>query len=188
MKTIAILSASAMFLIQSAGLTGAQLHAQSAGDGPPVPVSKNLDSDVSTLAQADNDTTSPDQASEPWLGKSLSFAWSAMKEGAGTVEEKFTAFICDTEALAWNTTSELGRSKGSARYTVQQVTPDVIQISWKDDPQESNLGWIWTLDTTSGKAYGVVVNSQPYENLSIMGEFAILPVPTEEQQTNFACP
>lgn len=184
MKTIAILSASTMFLIQSAGLTAAQPHAKSAADGPPVPVSKNL----STHAQADNGTTPPDQAAEQWLGQSLNFAWSAMKEGAGAMEEKFTAFICNTEALAWNTTSELGSSKGSARYTVQQITPDVIQISWKDDPQESNLGWIWTLDTTSGKAYGVVVNSQPYENLSIMGEFAVLPVPTEEQESNFACP
>ena len=188
MKTIAILSASAMFLMQSVDLSAAQQQAEGTNGNPPVPVSKNLGSDLSTLAQADNDTTPPAQAAEPWLGKSLNFAWSAMTEGAGAMEEKFTAFICDTEALAWNTTSELGRSRGSARYTVQQVTPDVIQISWKDDPQESNLGWIWTLDTTSGKAYGVVVNSEPYENLSIMGEFAILPVPTEEQENNFACP
>ncbi len=135
MKTIAILSASTMFLIQSAGLTAAQPHAKSAADGPPVPVSKNL----STHAQADNGTTPPDQAAEQWLGQSLNFAWSAMKEGAGAMEEKFTAFICNTEALAWNTTSELGSSKGSARYTVQQIT----QMSFRSHGRTIRRNPIW---------------------------------------------
>ncbi|MES0870326.1 hypothetical protein [Pseudovibrio sp. SCP19] len=183
MRTPALLSATAIFLFQSASVTTAQVP----GDGPPVPTSKSLQSEVHTLAETGSNTSAAKTA-EQWLGKSLNFAWSITKDGAEAIEEKFTAFICNAEALAWNTTSQFGKSKGTATYTVQQITPDITQISWKDNPQESNLGWVWTLDEASGKAYGVVVNSQPYENLAIEGEFTVLPVPTAEEKTEFSCP
>ncbi|MGH0000149.1 hypothetical protein ACQU0X_08720 [Pseudovibrio ascidiaceicola] len=184
MRALAILSASTILLIHSSGMTTAT---QVTGDGPPVPTSKSLQSEIHTLAETGSGASAV-KATEQWLGKSLNFAWTITKEGAEAIEEKFTTFICNSEALAWNTTSKLGKSKGSATYTVQQITPDITQISWKDNPQESNLGWVWTLDAASGKAYGVVINSQPYENLSIEGEFAVLPVLTEEEKSAFSCP
>ncbi|KZL23001.1 hypothetical protein [Pseudovibrio sp. WM33] len=184
MKPLAILSASAVLFIHSSGLVAV---AQVTGDGPPVPTSKSLQSDIHTLAETGSGASAA-KAAEQWLGKSLNFAWTITKEGAEAIEEKFTTFICNSEALAWNTTSKLGKSKGSATYTVQQITPEITQFSWKDNPQESNLGWVWTLDAASGKAYGVVINSQPYENLSIEGEFAVLPVLTEEEKNEFTCP
>ena len=184
MKTLSILSVSAILLAYSSGLISA---AQLAENSPPVPASKSQQSEPHTLAETGN-SSSPIKAAEQWLGKSLNFAWTITKEGAEAIEEKFTAFICDSEALAWNTTSTLGGGKGSAIYTVQQITSDITQISWKDNPQESNLGWVWTLDAASGKAYGIVVNSHPYENLSIEGVFAVLPIATKAEKSKFTCP
>ncbi|SDR38164.1 hypothetical protein [Pseudovibrio sp. Tun.PSC04-5.I4] len=156
--------------------------------GVPTPIARNAESSIRTLAGSSSASISAETV-EAWLGRSINLAWKATKEGTEAAEETFTTFICNAEKLAWkSTTTELGPAKGSANYTVQQVTPTITQISWKDNPQESNLGWVWTLDAATGKAYGVVVNSQPFENLPITGEFTVQITPTAEEKEQFACP
>lgn len=143
------------------------------------------------LAQAETapENGNPITQAQKWLGKNLSLAWKATKTGAHETETKFETLLCDARMMVWRAfDNDDGSPPATTTYTIQQISPTITQISWKEDPQRSNLAWVWTLDESTGKAYGVVVNSQPRENLPIEGEFTIQETITEAGAPEFQCP
>ncbi len=188
MKVPVVLTVSALLFSQFIAVGAATHHkTQITASGTPIPKSK-ADQSGSKQLDATKDTKTADEI-EKWLGKSIHFVWTVTVKGAETIEQNFATIICSAENLVWQSLSKNGKSNGRATYTLQQITPEITQVSWKDNPQESNLGWVWTLDSSTGKAYGVVINAQPYENLTIAGNFSVLPLPTGgEEETKFSCP
>ena len=143
------------------------------------------------LAQADvaGHAETALSSAEKWLGKNLRLTWQATKSEGHTIEEKVETLLCDARQMVWRAFDEdRSGQTNSTTYTIQRISPTVTQISWREDPQKSNLAWVWTLDESTGKAYGVVVNSQPHENLPLKGEFTVVETLTPEETSDFQCP
>ncbi|OKL45211.1 hypothetical protein [Pseudovibrio exalbescens] len=109
------------------------------------------------------------------LGKTLTHVWQEASANGDTIEKRFETFFCETDFLVWNDISQLADPEHhQAAYTMTEITPDITQVSWKDSPETSNLGYVWTLDFTTGKIFGVIINAEQDSNLQVEGTFEVL--------------
>ncbi|MDX5594608.1 hypothetical protein [Pseudovibrio sp. SPO723] len=119
------------------------------------------------------------------LGKTLTHAWQEAKADGEAIEKRFETFFCETDKLVWNDVTEISAPKhGVASYTMTQISPDIAQLTWRGSPESQQLGYVWTLDFSQGKVYGVIINADADRNVTVEGTFEVLSgvTPTEGRQ------
>lgn len=105
------------------------------------------------------------------VGKKVKHQWTkGLWSGAS-----FTTFFCSENVLTWNNTSDPSNiSSESEQYYRTEIAEGIIQISWKEDPETTNFGLIWTLNFNTKKIYGVIVNASKTENINVEGDFEVI--------------
>jgi len=96
-----------------------------------------------------------------WNINSLPSEW-------GTPE--YVTVICDAETLVWNNVTDPDNiTSGVERYETSEVSPGILQLSWKESPETTNLGVILTINLGAYAIYGVIVNIDPFVNYTVAG-------------------
>lgn len=113
-------------------------------------------------------------ANELLVGKKVSHSWTENTFPKEWPTPTFETFICDDSTLIWNNTTDKNNiTSGVETYTVVKLAPKVLQVSWKESPETTNYGIIWTLDFNDMTINGVLVNIDPKRNFVVSGLFTI---------------
>ena len=60
-------------------------------------------------------------------------------------------------------------------YVRSDIAPGIVQISWKEAPDTTNFGLIWTLNFNTNEITGVIVNVDTHANVNVSGRFEVKP-------------
>lgn len=105
------------------------------------------------------------------IGKKVKHEW---KKGPWT-GATFTTFFCSESVLTWNNTTDPDHITSEIeQYYRTEIAEGIVQISWKEDPDTTNFGLIWTLNFNTNKIYGVIINASPTENINVEGDFSVI--------------
>jgi predicted SnoaL-like aldol condensation-catalyzing enzyme len=105
------------------------------------------------------------------VGKQVKHQWTKGPWAGAS----FTTLFCNDSDLVWNNTSDPDKiTFEKEKYVRRDIGDGVVQISWKEDPNRTNFGLIWTLDFNTNKIYGVIVNASPTENINVEGKFEVI--------------
>jgi len=111
-------------------------------------------------------------SNELLAGKKVSHSWTENTFPKEWPTPTFETFICDNSTLIWNNTTDINNiSFGVEAYTAVELAPNVLQVSWKESPETTNYGIIWTLDFNNMTIKGVLVNIDPKRNFVVAGKF-----------------
>ena len=58
-------------------------------------------------------------------------------------------------------------------YELTELSPGVLQVTWKESPETTNQGVVWTLNFGTYAIYGVLVNLDPTANYVVAGGFSV---------------
>ncbi|MTI19368.1 hypothetical protein E1162_19165 [Rhodobacteraceae bacterium RKSG542] len=106
------------------------------------------------------------------LGKTLTHVWTATKESAESAEKRVETLYCDGKTLVWNDISDLDKVvSGKSDYKKTQITPEILQVSWKGKNGDKDAGYVWTYDFKNNKFYGVIVDEESPDTNIVEGEF-----------------
>ena len=106
-------------------------------------------------------------------GTVISHSWTKNSFPKAWPTPKFTTFICDQHTLIWNNITNIEQlSFGIERYTVVELAPKLLQVSWKESPDTTNYGIIWTLDFNQMNINGVLINIDQNINYVVSGKFS----------------
>lgn len=113
-------------------------------------------------------------SNELLIGKKVSHSWTENTFPKEWPTPTFETFICDANTLIWNNTTDMNNiSSGVETYTAVELAPNVLQVSWKESPETTNYGIIWTLDFSDMTIKGVLVNIDPKRNFVVSGKFTL---------------
>lgn len=114
------------------------------------------------------------QADVRLSGKTLTYSWTINTLPEDWSTPKYITFICDEKTLVWNNVTDKNKViSGVEKYELSEVSPGVLQISWKESPKTTDYGVILTFSFISYGIYGVLVNVDPEINYSVAGGFNI---------------
>jgi hypothetical protein len=112
-------------------------------------------------------------------GSKISHAWTENSFPQNWKNPTFETFICENNTLVWNNTTDTNNpTSGREKYTAVELAPKLLQVSWKESPETTNYGIIWTLDFNNMTIRGVLVNINPNQNYVVAGEFSIVKAQT----------
>ena len=112
-------------------------------------------------------------ANELLTGTVISHSWTENTFPKSWPTPKFETFICDEETLIWNNITNMKHlTHGVEKYTVVEIAPKLLQVSWKESPETTNYGIIWTLDFNQMVIRGVLVNIDANTNFVVSGKFS----------------
>lgn len=87
---------------------------------------------------------------------------------------RFVTSIASPNELVWhNVTDPEAISSGTEYYVRTDLAPGIVQITWKESPDTTDFGVVWTLNVDSGRIHGVIVNADPKRNMVLSGDFRI---------------
>ncbi|WP_250655988.1 hypothetical protein [Alkalimarinus coralli] len=113
-------------------------------------------------------------SNELLVGKKVSHSWTENTFPKEWPTPTFETYICDNRTLIWNNTTDKNNlSFGVEAYTAVELAPKVLQVSWKESPETTNYGIIWTLDFNDMTINGVLVNIDNTRNFVVSGAFTI---------------
>lgn len=108
------------------------------------------------------------------LGKTIVHSWTEGPLPSDMPKPAFETSFCSTERLVWNNVTDPAAITGQAEtYTTTTIAPGIVQINWKESPETTNLGVVWTLNFNAGRIHGVIVNGNPEMNLVLSGLFEL---------------
>ena len=108
------------------------------------------------------------------IGKKITHSWTENTFPEGWPTPTYVTVICDAKKLIWNNVTDMDNfSYGEEEYTAIELAPNIIQVSWKESPETTNYGIIWTLDLNTNKIKGVLVNIDSRVNYVVSGTFTI---------------
>lgn len=113
-------------------------------------------------------------SSELLVGKTTEHVWSNNDFPTDWPAPKYKVIFCDSETLVWNNITNIENiNSGVEKYSVVELGENLIQVSWKESPETTNYGIIWTLNFKTSDIYGVLVNIDPGKNYVVSGKFDI---------------
>ena len=105
------------------------------------------------------------------VGKTVHHSWT-QGPWAGA---SFVTLFCSEDTLVWNNISDPDNvSSEKETYVRAEIAPGIAQISWKEDPANTNFGLIWTLNFNDNSITGVIVNADPKANVNVSGTFEVV--------------
>lgn len=111
-------------------------------------------------------------AHELLAGSVISHSWTENTFPKTWPTPKFETFICDNKTLIWNNVTDINHlTSGIEQYNVVELAPKLFQVSWKESPETTNYGIIWTLDFNQMIIRGVLVNIDTKMNFVVSGKF-----------------
>jgi len=117
--------------------------------------------------------TMPAFAHKLLTGSVISHSWTENTFPQTWPTPKFETYICDEKTLVWNNITDLNRpTSGIETYHVVELAPRLLQVSWKESPETTNYGVIWTLDFNNMVIRGVLVNLDTNVNYEVSGIFS----------------
>lgn len=124
---------------------------------------------------ARTETAEPEMAQAPELvGKTVTHEWTENPYGADKPVPSYVTFFCDDSTLVWNAVTDPSDIRsGTETYTRTDFAPGIVQITWKESPDTSNYGVIWTLKFETMESYGVIVNADPNANQILAGTLGV---------------
>lgn len=126
---------------------------------------------ITTLLFANITIASSDQFT---AGYKISHSWTENSFPKNWKTPTFDTFICENNTLIWNNTTDANNpTSGLEKYNAIELAPNLLQVSWKESPETTNYGIIWTLDFNNMSIRGVLVNLNPNENYVVAGKFSI---------------
>ncbi len=115
----------------------------------------------------------PIVAHELLTGSTISHSWTENTFPKTWSTPKFQTFICDDKTLIWNNITDMTHlTSGVEEYTVVELAPKLLQVSWKESPETTNYGIVWTLDFNQMIIRGVLVNIDSKVNFVVSGKFS----------------
>jgi hypothetical protein len=126
-----------------------------------------------TILMMESPMTAQAQTSDI-VGKTIVHSWAIGPFPADMPRPAFETLFCSADRLVWNNVTDPDAIIGQAEnYSRVEIGEGIVQISWKESPETTNLGVVWTLNFNSGKIYGVIVNGNPKMNFVLEGEFTV---------------
>jgi hypothetical protein len=108
------------------------------------------------------------------VGKTVTHDWTQNPYGADTPVPSYVTFFCDDTTLVWNAVTDPSDIRsGREAYTRTDLAPGIVQITWKESPETSNYGVIWTMKFDTMESFGVVVNAEPDANQILAGTLGL---------------
>ena len=103
-------------------------------------------------------------------GKTITHSWSeGLWAGAS-----FVTVFCSENELVWNNVTNPDEVTAEREtYVRVDLSDDIAQISWRESPDTTNLGLIWTLNFATNQITGVIVNAMPEQNVNVAGTFTM---------------
>lgn len=109
------------------------------------------------------------------VGKTVKHSWSKGPFPEGMPAPTFQTLFCSADTLVWNNITDPAAVTASQEtYAHAEVAPGVVQISWKESPETTNFGLIWTLNFNTNEIFGVIVNADPNMNMNVSGNFEVV--------------
>jgi hypothetical protein len=106
-------------------------------------------------------------------GSMISHSWTENSFPNHWPAPKFETFICDDRTLVWNNITDMKKlTSGIEKYDAVELAPNLLQVSWKESPETTNYGIIWTLDFNKMSIHGVLVNIDSHVNYVVSGNFS----------------
>lgn len=106
------------------------------------------------------------------VGKTITHAWTINTFPADRPAPSYVTLFCDYETLVWNdVTDQKNVISGVESYLVREIDKDIVQVSWKESPETTNYGMVWTLNFRTNEIFGVLVNVDKKINYSVAGKF-----------------
>jgi hypothetical protein len=113
-------------------------------------------------------------ANQNLVGKTFTHSWTINTFPAGSPVPAYVTIICDYETLVWNNVTDPKHvTSGVESYLVRAIDKDIVQVSWKESPETTNYGMVWTLNFRTNEIFGVLVNVDKKTNYSVAGKFQI---------------
>lgn len=108
------------------------------------------------------------------VGKTVTHDWTVNPWGNDEPVPSYVTYFCDSEKLVWNAVTDPANIRhGTEMYTRVDLAPGIVQIAWKESPDTSNLGVIWTMNFDSEESFGVIVNGDPDTNAIVSGTLEV---------------
>ncbi len=107
------------------------------------------------------------------VGNTFVHAWTINPYPEGTPAPKYETRFCDGQTLVWNDVTDLRDIRsGVETYELTEISPGVLQVTWKESADTTGHGVVWTLNFRTYAIYGVVVNADPDVNHVLAGGFS----------------
>lgn len=107
------------------------------------------------------------------VGNTFVHAWTINPYRDGTPAPKYETRFCDERTLVWSDVTDLSNvTSGIEKYVLTEISPGVLQVTWKESPATTDLGVVWTLNFGTYAIYGVVVNADRNVNHVFAGGFS----------------
>jgi len=107
------------------------------------------------------------------VGNTFVHAWTVNPFREKRPPPKYETRFCDEQMLVWNNVTDLSKvESGVEKYELTELSPGVLQVTWKESPETTNHGVVWTLNFRTYAIYGVRVNVDPNVNYVVAGGFS----------------
>ena len=107
------------------------------------------------------------------VGNTFVHTWTINPFPEAQPSPKYETLFCDEDTLVWNDVTDSTRvQSGVETYVLTELSPGVVQVTWKESPDTTNHGVVWTLNFRTYAIYGVRVNADPHTNHVLAGGFS----------------
>jgi hypothetical protein len=107
------------------------------------------------------------------VGNTFVHSWTINPFPRSRPVPKYETLFCDEDTLVWNDVTDLSKvHSGVETYVLTELSPGVVQVTWKESPETTNHGVVWTLNFRTYAIYGVRVNADPNANHVLAGGFS----------------
>lgn len=107
------------------------------------------------------------------VGNTFVHSWTINPFPKERPAPKYETFFCDEDTLVWNNVTDMSKVRsGVETYELTELSPGVLQVTWKESPETTNHGVVWTLNFRTYAIYGVRVNVDPNTNQVLAGGFS----------------
>jgi len=108
------------------------------------------------------------------VGNTFTHAWTVNTFPEGWPTPKYETRFCDQQTLVWNDVTDRNNVKsGMQNYELTELSPGVLQVTWKESPETTNQGVVWNLNFRTYGIHGVLVNLDPNANYVVAGGFSV---------------
>ena len=111
-------------------------------------------------------------ANENLVGKTFSHSWTINTLPETWATPAYVTIFCDYETLVWNNVTDPRKvTSGAENYLVRKIDKDIVQVAWKESPETTNYGMVWTLNFRTNEIFGMLINVDKKINYSVAGKF-----------------
>ena len=110
-------------------------------------------------------TQQPEITMKDLVGNTVHHTWTAGPWAGAS----FVTLFCSAATLVWNNISDPENVMSEKKtYVRSDIAPGIVQISWKEAPDTTNFGLIWTLNFNTNEITGVIVNVDTHANVNVL--------------------